>query len=366
MTGESVRVASKNAVRSRGNAFDYRMPIPLVLIAPGLLGCSTQSLARSHALALIAEMSASPHIHEDGLASAMLSALGVPATTPVAPLAAYGAGIDTGNEYVLIADPVLLAADRDSVVLVTRIIDIEEAESAMLLSTLNEHFAEDGVRFVAPRADAWFIVMQHGPPTRVAATDVVRGRSVFTFLPKGDDARVLRRWQNEMQMLLHEHPVNARREKRGAMPVTGVWFWGGGALDEVDQLPRIVGTAKVSRFADIIVGVARKGGGTASSTDNRDTLHSMLEQTKAQGQAGTSIVVAVVDIDADESLTTFETKWLEPALQLLVDGNIGSLQVLANGNGVAAQWTATRPSWWQRLIPRSKAKPFAPPVVASS
>lgn len=361
-----MRVASKNAVRSRGNAFDYRMTIPLVLIAPGLLGCSKQSLAQSRSLAMVAEMSTTPRIHEDGLAAGMLSALGVPASTPVAPVAAYGAGVDSGNEYVFIADPVLFAADRDSVALAARIADLDEEESALLLATLNQHFAEDGLRFVAPRPDAWFMLMQQRSSTRVAATDVVLGRSVFTFLPKGDDARVLRRWHNEIQMLLHEHAVNVTRERRGALPVTGVWFFGGGSLQEVDPLPRIVAATGASRYADIIAGIARKGGGAVASIDDRDSLHPMLEQTEAQGRADTSIVVAVADIDADESLTTFETKWLDPALQFLVDGTIGSLQLLANGDGVAAEWNATRRSWWQRLIPRNKAKIFAPPVIASS
>ena len=352
MTEESLRVASENAVRSRGNAFDYRMTIPLVLIAPGLLGYSRQSLAQSRSLAMVAEMSASPRIHEDGLAAGILTALGVPASTPVAPLAAHGAGVDSGNQYVFIADPVLFAADRDSVALVASIADLDEEESAMLLATLNQHFAEDGIRFVAPRPDA--------------ATDVVRGRSVFTFLPKGDEARVLRRWQNEMQMLLHEHAVNVTRERRGVIPVTGVWFWGGGTLQEVDRLPRIVAATETSRYADIIAGIARKGGGTIASIDGRDSLHPMLEQTRTPGQGDTPIVVAVADIDADESLRTFETKWLEPALQFLVDGTIGSLQLVANGDGVAAEWSATRASWWQRLMPRNKAKIFAPPVMASS
>ena len=35
---------------------------------------------------------------------------------------------------------------------------------------------------------------------------------------------------NELQMLLHEHPVNQAREARGELPVNSLWLWGGGSL----------------------------------------------------------------------------------------------------------------------------------------
>ena len=56
------------------------------------------------------------------------------------------------------------------------------------------------------------------------------GRRVDPLLPHGPDAR---RWHgrfNETQMLLHEHPVNQRRESRGEPAINSVWFWGGGRL----------------------------------------------------------------------------------------------------------------------------------------
>jgi hypothetical protein len=34
----------------------------------------------------------------------------------------------------------------------------------------------------------------------------------------------------EMQMMLHEHPVNQSREARGEPAVNGTWFWGGGVM----------------------------------------------------------------------------------------------------------------------------------------
>jgi hypothetical protein len=42
-------------------------------------------------------------------------------------------------------------------------------------------------------------------------------------------APALRRLSTEIEMWLHEHPVNDARRRRGQTPVTGLWLWGGGA-----------------------------------------------------------------------------------------------------------------------------------------
>ena len=363
MVKESARDAPKNAVRSRGNAFDYRMAIPLILVAPDLLRCSQEALAQSHSLAALAAISASPRAQENGLASAVLASLGT-RDAPVAPLAAHGAGVDTGNEYAVMADPVLMAADRDSVVLLTRIDDLREEEAAMLLATLNAHFVQDRVRFVAPRPNAWFMLMLDAPPVRLASTDVVQGRGLFAFLPKGDDGRTWRRWQNEIQMLLHEHPANAIREERGATPVTGIWFWGGGTLTAAARVPRILALCQTSRLGDLLTGIARQAGGVSVTVDAEDDVDATLARVQEPWRSSAFIVGAVERIASDEALPQFESRWLRPALRLLVDGSIASLQLISNGNGVAAEWHATRPRWWQRLMPRAKRKSFAAPVLA--
>ena len=56
-------------------------------------------------------------------------------------------------------------------------------------------------------------------------------------MPRGADGGTWKRWQNEIGMLLHEHPVNVEREANGNVPVNGVWFWGGGRLADVSRVP---------------------------------------------------------------------------------------------------------------------------------
>ncbi|MCZ7655242.1 MAG: hypothetical protein M5R42_14705 [Rhodocyclaceae bacterium] len=52
------------------------------------------------------------------------------------------------------------------------------------------------------------------------------GRTIEPFLPQGDDAREWRRFINEAQVLLHNHPINMAREAEGRPTVNSLWPWG--------------------------------------------------------------------------------------------------------------------------------------------
>jgi hypothetical protein len=48
----------------------------------------------------------------------------------------------------------------------------------------------------------------------------------------------LRRLGTEIEMWLHDHPVNAARSRRGEWPVTGLWLWGGGPVNRAGSTNR--------------------------------------------------------------------------------------------------------------------------------
>ncbi|HKU84953.1 MAG TPA: hypothetical protein VJV77_01300, partial [Casimicrobiaceae bacterium] len=87
--------------------------MPLILVAPGLLALPPQMLAACASLGRIAQLAREPRLVPLGLTASLVDALGLPASTPIAPLAAIGAGADPGAHYVAVADPVHLVADRD-------------------------------------------------------------------------------------------------------------------------------------------------------------------------------------------------------------------------------------------------------------
>ena len=55
--------------------------------------------------------------------------------------------------------------------------------------------------------------------------------SVTRGVGSGRDGARLRSRMNEIQMVLHEHPVNARRVDMRAAPINALWLWGFGRLD---------------------------------------------------------------------------------------------------------------------------------------
>jgi hypothetical protein len=97
--------------------------------------------------------------------------------------------------------------------------DLDRAEAEALLATLNAHFASDGLSFVAPRPDQFFVRASTPPRLSTVATSAALRRPLRPLLPQGPDAATWRRWQSEIEMLLHEHPVNVARERAGRSQV---------------------------------------------------------------------------------------------------------------------------------------------------
>ena len=316
----------------------------LVVVVPGLLAQPPQALAAMPALATIAAYAGRAQVETGGIAKALLAALGIPGDTPVAPLALLGAGGDPGSDYVLRADPVHLAADRDRRLIVQTIDDLSNADAEALVRMLDRHFAGDDVRFDAVRPDAWFA--RRPKPATIATTspDAARGRDAAASMPSGPDGAIFRRWQNEIEMMLHDHPVNRAREARGALPVNAVWFSGGGRLADVAALPPTFVTAPPSPLGDLARGIARAAGGAAASDD---IAHAVARAANAGGDA---VAIAVLPHAVD---TGPERRALAPALALLDTRAVTALHVVADGNGMATRWTARRPGIWRRFAMRA-------------
>ena len=113
-------------------------------------------------------------------------------------------------------------------------LDLREDESRALLAAMQPYFAEDGITLHFDAPLRW---LARGEPLRglvAAAPERVIGRDVAPWLPA---SRLLRRLQNEMQMLLYTHAVTEARAARGALAVNAFWLSGGGAL-AAPPLPR--------------------------------------------------------------------------------------------------------------------------------
>ena len=125
------------------------------------------------------------------------------------------------------ADPVHLRLQRDQMLLLP-VMEISADEAGEMCASLNGHFAGQGMEFFAPHAHRWYVRLDSLPRIRTTPLSQVVGGDVRRFLPTGDDASRWHQVFNEIQMLLHAHPLNEAREARGEPIINSVWFWGGG------------------------------------------------------------------------------------------------------------------------------------------
>jgi hypothetical protein len=208
------------------------------LVPAGTAASATPSLP-SALRRLLARARAS-RLQAEDYTALLCSAFGVERQRdwPVAPLTLLADGLDPQAHYWLRADPVHLRADQANLVLLEgKHISITRAEAGELVDALNRHFARDGLAFHAPSARRWYARAPAAAEIETVPLRKASGRGIDALLPRGRDAQRWHRWINEVQMLLHAHPLNARREARGELPINSLWFWGGGVLPP--RTPRV-------------------------------------------------------------------------------------------------------------------------------
>ena len=319
----------------------------VTLAVPQLLAVERTALAGVPALARLDRYAGAPIAEPKGFDTALLVAAGRSRDTATAPLAALGAGFDSGDALVLRADPVTLIAGRDDVLLAGRVDDLDAADAALMTATLNRHFATDGLTFYAPRPDAWFVTTSAAAPTVTTELSEVRG-PIHAHLPRGDHAKAWRQWLSEIQMLLHEHPVNAAREAAGRAPVTGIWLSGGGANAGLRAPVAATMFAAPGPLGDIARGLA-----------DAQSLPANFAALPAVDHAFV-VLPAVTDAPA---MSTLVAAWIDPAVVALERRALSSLALVADGNGGAFTWKAQSPSWWQRIRASLAAPAFVVPTA---
>lgn len=166
----------------------------------------------------------------EGPEAALCEALGVARQQdwPIAALALAAEGEDPGAAWWLRADPVHLQVMRDRIVLAgSELLDLTHAEAEALAASIGRHFGA-GLMPRVRHPHRWYLSFDVAPDLRTTPLAAAVGRDIGALLPQGTDAGLFRARLNELQMLLHAHPVNQAREARGAPTVNSLWLWGGG------------------------------------------------------------------------------------------------------------------------------------------
>ncbi|MBI1175279.1 MAG: hypothetical protein GC139_08450 [Sideroxydans sp.] len=282
------------------------------------------------------------------LESWLCEAFGV-AGEAIAPITLHVDGMEPGPFYWLRADPVYLRIHRDQLVL-QPVAPVAADEAAQLCAALNGHFAADGLHFIAPQPQRWYLRLERAPQISSYSLAQVAGKDVHAHMPQGVEAL---RWHgvlNEIQMLLFEHPVNLAREVRGEWEVNSVWLWGGGYAGATLRQP----CGRVYTDSPLAAAFA-----AAAGIDQAALPDAGMQWTA--GSRGETLIVwdglrsALQYGDLGrwrDSLQQFEQRCTYPLLQALHDGRIEKITLDVPQENAARRFVLTRlASWklWRRV-----------------
>lgn len=121
--------------------------------------------------------------------------------------------VQVGRDGLVMTDPSSLALSDD--------------DGSALLEAARPALQAAGVQVTALSAGRWQVQLPETWTLHPAALDAVVGQELDHWWPKEAGARAWRRLCNEIQMIWHDHPLNARREQHGLEAVNALWLYGG-------------------------------------------------------------------------------------------------------------------------------------------
>jgi hypothetical protein len=247
-------------------------------------------------------------------------------------------------DMVWLAAPVHLSASLTTVHLDPfGLLRLDAVAQDTLRASFERTFRDSGYRLV-PTSSGVFLTA--GPAlTDIETADPAHhlGSSITEALPKGRDAPALRRLGAEIDMWLHEHPVNQARQRERRRSISSLWFWGGGAPLRGSKI-----IANAAELPDVysddayVTGLCRAAGRSvqplrhtfaaiAESHTERVAVVMPVFQADDSAPSGTRAVTPL------EALERLDRQWIGPALAALNEGDFARVSIIANNKQLTLQ-----------------------------
>lgn len=228
------------------------------------------------------------------------------------------------------ADPVYLRPDRQFLRLFdARVLNLEWEEAQALSEEIRAFYAEDEWQFRLGSASRWYLRLPQAIAIQTHTLSEVAGCDIGEFLPQGENARAWHTRLNEVQMLLHQSPLNQARQARGELPVNSLWFWGEG------DIPPPPASAWTQVYADDAL--------ARGFSHWQSTPCAPLPETLPT-DAGKTLLL----LDAQAPLETVESAYFAPALQRLRAGDLKRLVIYLRNNRRVALSRRSLWRFWRR------------------
>jgi len=223
--------------------------------------------------------------------------------------------------------------------------EIEAEEAAALIEALNDEFGSLG-HFSAATPTRWYLRMERPARACFFPLDEVVCRPAQDFLPtdgEGDESEGghWRHVSNEIQVVLHNHPVNAAREAAGRRPINSLWFWGNGthSTSAAPGTPRFA----VQALDPVARGLARTVG---IEPETLDVSAALRADTLVVLDTLASPIRHLDFVRWQEALAALERDWFAPIAQALDRGILRHFTLHVPGErssfsltlGLGARW----------------------------
>lgn len=238
-------------------------------------------------------------------------------------------------------DPVYVQLDREMAYLaVIEELALSEAEARELIASLNQHFGDDlHIQYHQPQQ--WLVSLnlrlRTHTPSEALQQDVKRMQAT------GEDAPRWINLLNEVQMLLHHHPVNQQRLEHQHYPVNSLWLWGGGRLELTQSNLDVVYSdhplTATAAARNAISHESLPERYTASMFENKNVLILLTEQLSAIRQKDVYAWFA--------ALRRLEAKIFQVVFPLLRQNRIDMLTVCSEQLSLNLDKKALQ-KWWRR------------------
>jgi hypothetical protein len=277
---------------------------------------------------------------------------------PIAPIMLHSDStepVETNKDYWIRADPVHLRIEQNHIMLAdSQAFQINNEEAEVLTNDINKSFSKDDWSLLPLHPKRWYIRTTNTPKMNTYTLSQVTCKNINSFLPSGQDSIAWHKMFNEIQMLLHEHPLNKAREARGELTINSIWFWGGGHHPQsIESLYTKIWTNNgLARALSLASG----------------TQHSQLPLDATSWQRLNSSGNHLLILDSllgksqyrdayswRENLKELEKNWFTPLYTALKQGNINMLTITALNETGAWDFSITRSNLWRFWLP---TKPF--------
>lgn len=264
---------------------------------------------------------------------------------PIAALSAVSDKLaNTETRPCLRADPVHLAVQQNSMsVLPGQALEIQEQEVQAILTSLNALLSDEQLTLVAPHRERWYLQPTAIVSSQFLALPLAFGRPLPPQTISGENAKFWKRLQSEIQMTLHEHPVNESRQARGLLPINHLWIWGNDPLTGTPKAPALQLWGK----HEVLRGLAE----LTQTTTQAPPLTFERWQQKAAKQEAQLVILDSLAAPAHHdnlgewvnSLAQLCKDWIEPALNAGLEELV--IEAIEPDNG--CRYRLTPWSTWQ-------------------